>query len=76
MTIMTFLPTSDRNSRRLSEKYPQVYGNIATTILIQWENAKNAENKAFCGFGGLGFLHFCVPLRFMGCSARKFCTSF
>lgn len=50
--------------------------NIATTILIQWENAKNAENKAFCGFGGLGFLRFFVLLRLMGCSARKFCTSF
>jgi len=59
-----------------SGKYPYRQGNIATTVLIQWKNAGNAENKAFCGFGGLGFLQFCVPLRFVGCSARQFCTSF
>ena len=44
---------NDRNFRHLSEEYPQVYGNIATTKLIQWETAEKPENKAFrefCGF--------------------------
>ncbi|NBH15388.1 hypothetical protein D3Z36_14685 [Lachnospiraceae bacterium] len=69
-----------KNSKNImdtkSGKHPQLQGNIVTTILIQWENAGNAENKAFCGFGGLGFLLFCVPLRFLGCSARQFCNFF
>ena len=44
---------NDRNFRHLYEEYPQVYGNIATTKLIQWETAEKTENKAFrefCGF--------------------------
>ncbi len=36
---------NDRNFRRLSGKYPQAYGNIATTKLIQCGIAEKAENR-------------------------------
>ena len=46
---------NDRNFRHLSEKYPQVYGNIATPKLIQWKTAKMRGNKPFRRFGGFIF---------------------
>ena len=38
---------NDRDFRHLSEKYPQVQGNIATPKLIQWKTAKMRGNKPF-----------------------------
>ena len=49
---------NDRNFRHLSEKYPQVYGNIATPKLIQCGTAEMPENKAFHGFCGFVFSFF------------------
>ena len=49
---------NDRNSICLSGKFPQVYGNIATTKLIQCGMAEKPENKAFHGFCGCCFLPF------------------
>ena len=43
-----------------SGKFPQVYGNIATTKLIQWKTAEMRGNKAFRGFGGFIFGLFSV----------------
>ena len=42
----------------LSGKYPQAYGNIATTKLIQCGMAEKPENKVFCGFCGFIFSLF------------------
>ena len=49
---------NDRNFRRLSGKYPQAYGNIATTKLIQCGITEKPENKAFHGFCGFVFSFF------------------
>ncbi len=43
---------NDRNFRYLSGKYPQAYGNIATTKLIQRKTAEMRRNKPFYGFCG------------------------
>ena len=76
MTIMTFLPISDRNFRNLSEKYPKEKGNIATPKLIQWKTAKMRGNKAFRGFGGFIFSLFEPFFRFGSCFALQICISF
>ena len=49
---------NDRNFKHLSGNYPQVYGNIATTKLIQCGIAEMPENKAFHGFCGFVFSFF------------------
>ena len=49
---------NDRDFKHLSEKYPQVYGNIATPKLIQWKTAEMRGNKPFHGFCGFIFLLF------------------
>ena len=59
---------NDRDFRHLSEKYPQVQGNIATTKLIQWETAEKPENKAFRGFCGFIFSFF-EPVSVCGSSS-------
>ena len=56
MSLSAFF--NDRNFRYLSGKYPQAYGNIATTKLIQWKTAKMRGNKPFHGFGGFIFWLF------------------
>ncbi len=49
---------NDRDFSHLSGKFPQAYGNIATTKLIQCGMAEKPENKAFCGFFGFVFSLF------------------
>ena len=49
---------NNRKFRHLLGKYPQAYGNIATTKLIQCGMAEKPENKVFCGFCGFIFSLF------------------
>ena len=67
---------NDRNFRRLSGKYPQAYGNIATPKLIQCKIAEMPENKPFHGFRHFVFSVFEPFFRFGSCFALRFCTSF
>ena len=60
---------NDRNFKHLSGNYPQVYGNIATTKLIQWKTAEMRGNKPFRGFGGFIFLLFETFFLFGSCFA-------
>lgn len=67
---------NDRDFRHLSEKYPQVQGNIATPKLIQCKIAEMPENKPFHGFRHFVFSVFEPFFRFGSCFALRFCTSF
>jgi len=64
---------NDRNFKHLSGNYPQVYGNIATTKLIQWKTAEMRGNKPFHGFCGFIFFAFFYC---GGYFALKICASF
>ncbi len=67
---------NDRNFRRLSGNYPQAYGNIATTKLIQCGMAEMAENKAFHGVGEVGYWILVSVAVKWNQSCLALCTSF